>query len=409
MDFDDTSAEAEYRSGVRSFLEAHHADLTHGQSDSGQAADHPRTLELRRTQALLYEGGLIGVTWPTEFGGQGLTPMHQAIVDQELARASIPVLINHIGLGMCGPTIVVHGTDEQRARYLAPLLRADEVWCQLFSEPGAGSDLAGIRTSAKSDGDEWRIQGQKVWTTGAQFSRFGLALTRTDPSVPKHHGLTMFVIDMEAPGVTVRPLRQMTGDARFNEVYLDDVVVAETARIGGVGDGWRVALTTLSHERSAIGADGKELGMGVAALIELARRRLPEYSETEQALRRQELGRAVVLSLASRYGGYRRLSALSRGQSPGPEASAGKLAATRAANLVADIGVRLFGPDAVLADGDSGSEAWHRTEAGLPGYAIAGGTDEILKNVIGERVLGLPAEPRVDKDRPFQTAREAVS
>jgi alkylation response protein AidB-like acyl-CoA dehydrogenase len=382
--------------------------LVHGPGDTGESADHPRTLALRRTQALLYEGGLVGVTWPTEYGGQGLTPMHQAIVDQELARADIPMLINHIGLGMCGPTVVVHGTDAQRARYLAPLLSADDIWCQLFSEPGAGSDLAGIRTSATRDGDHWQIRGQKVWTTGAQFSRFGLALTRTDPSVPKHSGLTMFAIDMESPGIAVRPLRQMTGDSRFNEVYLDDALVPDEDRIGDVGDGWRVALTTLLHERSAIGADGRELGMGMAALLELAHRQLPTLSDEAQALRRQELGRAVVLSLAGRYGGYRRLSALSRGKTPGPEASAGKLAATRTAKLVADIGVRLSGPDAVVIERGSQREAWQRTQASLPGYSFAGGSDEILKNIIGERVLGLPAEPRMDKDRSF-AAIEGVS
>lgn len=406
MDFDDAPDEAAYRSHVRNYLTEHASELAHGPGDTGLPAGHPRTEAMRRTQAVLCDGGLVGVTWPREYGGQGLTPMHHAIVDQELVRADIPQFINHIGLGMCGPTLIAHGTGAQRSRYLPRLLRADDIWCQLFSEPGAGSDLAGIRTAAVREGDgTWRVNGQKVWTTGAQFSRYGILLTRTDPDRPKHGGLTMFVLDMDSPGVTVRPLRQMSGESRFNEVYLDEVIVPDDQRIGDVHDGWRVALTTLLHERTAIGGDGRELGLGIQALLELALDRLPAFSDDERVRHRQAIGRAVVDSLATRYTGYRRLSKLSHGERPGPEASAGKLTATRSARQVADVGIRLLGPGGLIAADTGDGERWHRALISLPGLALAGGTNEILKNVIGERVLGLPPEPRVDKTVPFRAAK----
>jgi alkylation response protein AidB-like acyl-CoA dehydrogenase len=401
MDFDDTPEEAAFRARVRTYLAEHSDELDHGAGDTGDGPEHPNTLALRRTQAVLYAGGLVGLTWPREYGGQGLTAMHQAIVDQELARAGVPRLINHIGIGMCGPTVIAYGSPDQKSRYLARLLSAEDIWCQLFSEPGAGSDLAALRTSAVRDGETWRVHGQKVWTTGAQFSRYGILLTRTAPELPKHKGLTMFVVDMRAPGVTVRPLRQMSGGTRFNEVFLDDVRILDAERLGDVNDGWRVALTTLMHERGAIGADGKEVGIGSDALLALAADRLARLDPARQAVMRQLVGRAVVESLASRYTGYRRLSVLSRGQTPGPEASAGKLAAVRAAKRVADAGVRLLGDSAPLGGDDAVTERWQQALAEMPGQSIAGGTDEILKNVIAERVLDLPPEPRLDKSGPF--------
>jgi alkylation response protein AidB-like acyl-CoA dehydrogenase len=401
MDFDDTPEEAEFRSLVREYLAEHAEELDHGPGDLGAGPEHPNTRALRRTQRILHAGGLVGLTWPREYGGQGLTAMHQAIVDQELARANVPRLINHIGIGMCGPTVIAYGSEDQKTRYLPRLLSADAIWCQLFSEPGAGSDLAALRTSARPSGDVWRVTGQKVWTTGAQFSRYAIVLARTAPELPKHKGLTMFVVDMRSTGVTVRPLRQMSGGTRFNEVFLDDVEIHDSERLGAVNDGWQVALTTLLHERGAIGADGKELGIGSSALAKLAAERIALLDPLRQAATRQALGRALVESFASRYTGYRRLSKLSRGETPGPEASAGKLAAVRAAKRVADVGVRLLGSNAVLGGGDPTTDRWQQTMAELPGQSIAGGTDEILKNVIGERVLGLPPEPRLDKSAPF--------
>src|SRR5919112_4904219 len=303
--------------------------------------------EMRRTQRVLAEAGLVGVTWPREYGGQGGTLVQQAIVAQELSRARVPTLINHIGIGMCGPTVIAHGSDDQKRRYLARLLRADDVWCQLFSEPASGSDLAALRTTAVRDGDDWVVNGQKVWTTLAHVADYGILLTRTDPDRPKHAGLTMFVVDMHAPGVTVRPLRQMGGQSDFNEVFFDDVRIPDSERLGEPGEGWRVALTTLMNQRGAHGGAGTDLGQPVEVLAAHARERLPALDRERQALARQAVGRAVVAALGARYTGYRRLTVLSQGGIPGPEASAGKLAGTEAARLVADAGVRLLGDDAV--------------------------------------------------------------
>jgi alkylation response protein AidB-like acyl-CoA dehydrogenase len=306
---------------------------------------------------------------------------------------------------MCGPTVIAHGSDEQRQRYLTRLLRADDVWCQLFSEPASGSDLAALRTTAVRDGDDWVVNGQKVWTTLAHVADLGILLTRTDPERPKHAGLTMFVVDMHAPGVTVRPLRQMVGSAGFNEVFFDDVRIPDSQRLGEPGEGWRVALTTLMNERVAIGGAGSDLGVPVERLVAHARERLPRLDPDRQVLARQAVGKAVVAALATRYTGYRRFTVLSQGGLPGPEASAGKLAGTAAAKLVADAGVRLLGDDAVYAATAEGDDTWQRSQGFLPGLAIAGGTDQVLRNILGERVLGLPPEPRSDKDAPFAGGR----
>ncbi|MGY1636266.1 acyl-CoA dehydrogenase family protein [Geodermatophilus sp. SYSU D00742] len=401
MDFDDTPDEAAYRASVRRVLDERAADLLHVGA-GGEAVD-ARTHEagLRRTQRVLAEAGLVGITWPRAYGGQGGTLVQQAIVAQELARARVPTLVNHIGLGMCGPTVIAHGSDDQKQRHLPRLLRADDVWCQLFSEPASGSDLAALRTTAVRDGDEWVVTGQKVWTTLAHVADLGILLARTDPHRPKHAGLTMFVVDMHAPGVTVRPLRQMVGSAGFNEVFLDEVRIPDEERLGEPGEGWRVALTTLMNERVAIGGAGSDLGLPVEALAALARERLPRLDAERQVIARQAVGRAVVAALATRYTGYRRFTVLSRGGLPGPEAGAGKLAGTAAAKLVADAGVRLLGDDAVYAATADGDDTWQRTQGYLPGLAIAGGTDQVLRNILGERVLGLPPEPRSDKTDPF--------
>src|SRR3712207_65354 len=235
----------------------------------------------------------------------------------------------------------------------------------------------------------------------AHISDYGIVLTRTDPNVAKHRGLTMFVVDMKAPGVTVRPLRQMSGGAEFNEVFFDDVYVPDSERLGDVDDGWRVALTTLMSERMSLGGGGTEVGMGIGTALDHVRRRFGELDADRQALLRQDLGRAYVQSLGIRYTGYRNLSRLSKGELPGPEASAGKLAGTKTSRAVADLAVRLLGDDAVYAQDADGSSTWQDEQASLPGMAIAGGTDEVLRNILGERVLGLPAEPRADKGVTF--------
>ncbi|MEP9361857.1 acyl-CoA dehydrogenase family protein [Nocardioides sp. CN2-186] len=398
MDFDDTPDEAAWRAKVRSFIEEHRDQL-------GSRADQRGFDDTvsRQRQALMYDAGYVGVTWPVEAGGRGGTPMQQSIIDQEMARAGVPGLINLIGIGMCGPTVIYHGSDDQKERYLKRLLRADDIWCQLFSEPASGSDLAALRTKAvRDDEGNWRISGQKVWTTLAHLADYGILLTRTDPDVAKHRGLTMFVVDMKAPGVTVRPLRQMSGGSDFNEVFFDDVVIPDSERLGDVGDGWRTALTTLMSERMTLGGGGTSIGVSVERVAEHVAERIGELSEARQALARQDFGRAYVASLGIRYTGYRLLTAVSQGQLPGPEASAGKLAGTKAARDLADLAVRLLGDDAVYAGTGDGGVSWQDLQAVLPGMAIAGGTDEVLHNIIGERVLGLPPEPRADKDKTFR-------
>jgi alkylation response protein AidB-like acyl-CoA dehydrogenase len=298
---------------------------------------------------------------------------------------------------MLGPTIIAHGTEEQKARYLGPMLHGDEVWCQLFSEPAAGSDLAGIQARARAQDDgSWRLSGQKVWTTNAQFASFGLLLARTDPDVPKHNGLTMFIVPMDAPGVTVRGLRQISGEAEFNEVFFDDVALPAEAVVGPVGGGWGTALTTLMFERVTIGLGSEGLGyradrFASAIAADETARRDPEV--------RRRLGELASEFISVRFTGYRTLSALQRGQIPGPEAALAKVTMVNAAIAAGDLIAETLGPDA-LGDGE-----WSYMISFLPGLKSAGGTEEILRNTVGERVLGLPPEPRLDKGIPFSELR----
>jgi alkylation response protein AidB-like acyl-CoA dehydrogenase len=382
---------------VQGFISAHAEQMPRGVA-SYNAADEAELNPRKKWQRLLYDAGFIGVGWPEEFGGRSGTPMQSAIVGQELTRAGSAPLINRIGLGMAGPTILVHGTQAQRSRYVRPLLRAEEVWCQLFSEPGAGSDLAAVETRAVLDSDEsvWRLTGQKVWTSTAHHSDFGIIITRSDMSLPKHQGLTYFVVDMHSPGITVRPLRQMSGDTGFNEVFFDDVRVPADNVIGEVHQGWTVVRTTLMNERLSIGGGGSEIGIGIDELLREMTAVIDDIPAERTTLLLQELGQAYIEALAVRLTGYRRLTAISRGAVPGPEASAGKLAAVASARRIADIGWRLLGDDAVWQDDPDAAPAWHRVSAILQGLSMGGGTEQILKNVIGERVLGLPPDLRAD-------------
>jgi alkylation response protein AidB-like acyl-CoA dehydrogenase len=391
MDFDDTADQGLLRTEVRQFLLDHEDELAHGDGAYLEEPGTDRIDALRRTQAALFDAGFIGLTWPEPYGGGG-SNAQQAVVNEELHRARVAGPVGHVGLGMCGPTILQHGSEEQKQRYIRRLLRADDLWCQLFSEPGSGSDLAALRTKAVRHDDGWHIQGQKVWTTLAQHCRYGILLARTNPDASKHRGLTMFVVDMEASGVTVRPLRQMTGHRGFNEVFLDDVVIDDSERLGDVDDGWHVALTTLMNERMAVGGGGGELGVRSDALIAHAAKRLPQLSEGRRALAVEALGSVLVESLAARYTGYRLQTSMEKGGRPGPEASAGKLTAVRVAHATADLGQRLLGEEAVLARSHDGDWRWATSQASSPGIALAGGTDEILRNILGERVLGLPSD-----------------
>jgi alkylation response protein AidB-like acyl-CoA dehydrogenase len=400
MDLNDTPEQSAYRARVREWLEAHR-DEAPAPRRRGAEDDQIGVDDHRAWQRKLAEGGFVGATWPKEYGGQGLGPIEQVIVGQEIAKAGVPGILDAIGVGMLGPTIIAHGTEEQKQRHLGPMLHADEVWCQLFSEPAAGSDLAGIQSRARRQDDgSWVLNGQKVWTTNAHFAAFGLLLARTDPDVPKHKGLTMFIVPMDAAGVTIRPLRQISGEPEFNEVFFDDVRLPAGSEVGAVDGGWGVALTTLMFERVAIGA-GSE-GMGYRA----DRFAAAVAADADAALDpdvRQRLGQTSVDLLALRFTGYRILTAIQRGQIPGPEAGLSKVTAVRAATEAADLIADVLGP-AALEDGE-----WAYLTSFLPGLKSAGGTEEILRNTVGERVLGLPPEPRLDKGVPFSELRAKVS
>ncbi len=398
MDLDDTPEQARYRAQVRGWLQEHRdqAPVLRGE---GALTDEQEIIAARRAwQGALAEAGLAGVTWPQEYGGQGLGPIEQVIVNQEIAAAGVPGILDAIGVGMLGPTIIAHGSDTQKERYLGPMLHGEEVWCQLFSEPAAGSDLAAVQTRAQQQQDgRWKLNGQKVWTTNAQFASYGLLLARTDPDVAKHQGLTMFAVPMDAPGVTVRGLRQISGEAEFNEVFFDEVMLDADASVGGVGSGWGTALTTLMFERVTIGLGGEGLGYNA---LRFARPIAEDGAARADSKVRERLGEIASELTAVRFTGYRTLTALQRGQIPGPEAGLAKVTIVNGAIAAGDLIADTVGPDA-LAPG----EDWAYMISFLPGLKSAGGTEEILRNTIGERVLGLPSEPRLDKGIPFSELR----
>jgi alkylation response protein AidB-like acyl-CoA dehydrogenase len=402
LDLNDTPEQAESRAEARAWLEENREQAP---PRSGSHED-PEYVNARRAwQRRLAEAGLAGVTWPREFGGRGLGPIEQVTVNQEISRAEAPGILDVIGIGMLGPCIIAHGSEEQKSRYLGPMLHGDEVWCQLFSEPGAGSDLAAVQTRARQGDDgRWTLNGQKVWTTNAQFASYGLLLARTDADVAKHKGLTMFIVPMDTNGVTVRGLRQISGEAEFNEVFFDDLSLDEDAVVGGVGNGWGTALTVLMFERVTIGFGSESFGSPA---------RLAETLASDPAARvdvdaRRRLGEVITELLAVRFNGYRALTVLARGQIPGPEAGLAKVTMVNAAIAATDLAADVVGPDALAEDND-----WSYLISFLPGLKSAGGTEQILRNTIGERVLGLPPEPRLDKGVPFSELRakekEAVS
>jgi alkylation response protein AidB-like acyl-CoA dehydrogenase len=394
VDLDDTAEQATFRAEARAWLEA---NKDQAPPRSGSHEDKEYIDSRRAWQRRLAEAGLAGVTWPRDVGGRGVGPIEQVTVNQEISRADVPGILDVIGIGMLGPCIIAHGSEEQKSTYLGPMLHGDEVWCQLFSEPGAGSDLAAVQTRARGHEDgTWTLNGQKVWTTNAQFASYGLLLARTDPDVPKHKGLSMFIVPMEASGVTVRGLRQISGEAEFNEVFFADVVLDEDAVVGGIGNGWGTALTVLMYERLTIGFGSESFG----SPAELSRTLAADPVARADADVRRRLGDVITELMAVRFNGYRALTTLSRGQIPGPEAGLAKVTMVNAAIVATDLGADVVGPDALAV----GSE-WSYLISFLPGLKSAGGTEQILRNTIGERVLGLPPEPRLDKGVPFSELR----
>ncbi len=372
------------------------------------AKHDPKTTPATEFLGAQYDLGLAWIHFPEGSGGLGLSPKLMNIVNAKLvgAGAPLPYGRNPIGYGMCAPTVVTHGSDEQKQRYLRKLFTGEEVWCQMFSEPGAGSDVASLATRAVRDGDEWILNGQKVWTTLAHVASYGIVLARTDTEQVKHKGLTMFVIDMHAPGVEVRPLVQATGEAEFNEVYMTDVRIPDAERLGDVGDGWRVSLTTLMNERVSIGGQVHPRGSGVIAV---AIDQWKKNAARQDAVARDALMRLWIDAEVNRLTNMRASQTRAKG-TPGPEGSVGKLAMAGLNQRIMSFVMDLLGPEALLypagyamdrprhaMDLSNPQKAFLRVQAN----SIEGGTTNIMKNILGERVLGLPGEPRADKDLPW--------
>ncbi len=394
MDFNDTPEEAAFRAEANAFLSKHLQPKEDGNSIRERGGDYlTRAKAWQKTKA---EGGFAQITWPKEIGGRGGTPMQQVIWNQEESKFDAPTAPFAIGLGMCVPTVIAFGSDEHKARYVKPALMGEEIWCQLFSEPAAGSDVAGLKTKAVKDGDEWVINGQKVWTTGAQFSDFGIVLTRTDPNVPKHKGLTMFIINMKDPGVEVRPIHQASGGREFNEVYFTDVRIPDSDRLGEPGMGWKVALVTLMNERLAVGGSP---GPDWKEIMDYAR----DAGSISDAAFRQKLADWYVAAQGYKLTKFRTQTALSRGETPGPENSIGKIITANHLQDICNSAIEMQDHYGLILDKEkSPADAiFQESFMWAPGLRIAGGTDEILKNIIAERVLGLPQDVRVDKDKTF--------
>ncbi|MEZ4331986.1 MAG: acyl-CoA dehydrogenase family protein [Myxococcota bacterium] len=403
MDFNDTPDEAAFRAEARSWLEQNAKPRTSlTPTISGEDLTPEIVKQSQAWQKKKADAGWACITWPKEYGGRGASPIQNAIWGQEQAKFETPPDVFSIGIGMCGPTILTHGTPEQKKRWIPKLVTGEEIWCQLFSEPSAGSDLAGLRTTAVKQGDEWVVNGQKIWTSGAQWCQWGILVVRTDPTVAKHAGLTFFVVDMRSPGIEIRPITQINRGQGFNEVFFTDVRIPDDQRIDAVGNGWAVSITTLMNERMSIGS-----GMGVGAIEELV-----DYIEgleidgrpaLEDRQVRERVAEFVVKARGLKYTGLRSLSALSQGKTPGPEASMGKLVGGLLQQHAASFAMELAGASSALLDAQAPAEAaWQERYLSLPGLRIAGGTDEILRNIIAERVLGLPPDARADKGLAFK-------
>ena len=406
MDFDDTREEAAFRAEARGWLAAH-AEPKRGAFETWQSRYHGREgwdgLERAKAfQAKKADAGFAALHWPVEWGGRALPPIYQVIYAQEESRYLVARGYFEIGLGMCMPTLFVYGTEEQKQRYAPRALRGDEVWCQLFSEPAAGSDLAGLRTRAMKDGDQWVVNGQKIWTSGAHWSDWAILVARSDPKTVKPKGLTFFFLSMKSPGIETRRIRQISGASHFNEVYFTDVRIPDSQRLGPVGGGWGVAITTLMNERLT---SGDLRGPDFEEIFELARHvPLEDGLAIESAAVRERLADIYVKTQGVRLTRFRTMTALSRGETPGPENSIGKLVNAPKAQEIASFAMDLLDVGGVIMDKDIAPvrAAFQESLLSSPGGRIAAGTDEILRNIIAERVLGLPPDVRVDKDLPFR-------
>jgi len=377
VDLRDTPGEAQFRAELRAWVDANLPEDKRGGRGGAQRFEDPFIREWSRK---LYGAGYAGLTWPKEYGGQGAPPSFQAILYEELAAVQAPTHVGVIGLNMAGPTIIAHGSEEQKSRYLQPILAADEIWCQGFSEPDAGSDLAAARTRAERRGEVYVVNGQKVWSSFAHIADFCILVTQSDPEAERYRNLTYLLVDMHAPGVEVRPLRQITGEAEFNEIFFSDVEVPVENRLGDEGDGWQVAMTTLLHERAT-------LGFALTATFDALFGRLLEETEERDPtpLVRDALAREWIELQGLRYTNYRALGTYERTGVPGPEGSGVKLRWSEANQRLTKLARELRGPDGILDDG-----WWNHQQLRSRGNTIEAGTSEVLRNIIAERVLGLP-------------------
>jgi hypothetical protein len=405
MNFDDTPQEAEFRATARKWVEANAPKEMHdelSQSSLGRIRlKNKDMVEVGKDwQKKKAEAGWACLSWPKEYGGRGASPIEKVIWQQEEGVYGKLTQPFQIGEGMCGPTVMAFGSEEGKRERLPKLASGEEIWCQLFSEPAGGSDVAGLRTRAEKKGDDWIVNGQKIWTSGAHYSDWGLLITRTDPNVPKHKGLTMFYLDMKSPGVEVKPIKQANGMQEFNEVFFTDVKIPDNQRLGAVGDGWNVSLTTLMNERASIGA---RLATGLPEVFAFCNDLMTaDGPAIEDRNVRSKLAEWAVKNNGLKYTSYRTMSALSKGERPGPENSIGKLVSGTMLQDIATFAMDLQGAAGALAGNDAEAAGqFQQMLMSSPSMRIAGGTDEILRNIIAERVLGLPGDIRVDKNVPF--------
>jgi alkylation response protein AidB-like acyl-CoA dehydrogenase len=392
MNFDFSEAEESFRKEVRAWLERNLPDDLRGRAFAASRADHEEVRKLRAWQQRMHAAGYVGMDWPREFGGRGASIVEQLILYQEMARAESPQLVNRGGLSMLGPTLMKHGTPEQQRRFLPKILTAEDLWCQGFSEPNAGSDLANLQTRAVLDGDHFVVNGQKVWTSMAHVADWCFLLVRTNPEAPRHKGISFLLVDMKSPGITVRPLRQMTGEAEFNEVFFDNVRVPAANLVGKRDEGWAVAITTLAYERDLLTFIRHiSLRNALHRLVRLAR----ERGRADDPVVRQKVAGLWIGEQALQLNGYRSLTKILRGGQPGPEGSTSKLYWSHLDQELAQVATEVLGPASQIAHGS----AWAPDEGQWEFYAllaqasgIRAGTTEILRNILGERVLGLPKD-----------------
>jgi len=397
LDFDFTEAQQGFRQDVRAWLATNLPEDLRGRGFASSRGEPEKVVRLREWQRTLHKAGFVGMDWPAEYGGRGASLVEQVIFYEEMSRAQAPQPLNRSGLSMLGPTLMKHGTPAQRARHLDRILTAEEIWCQGFSEPNAGSDLANLQTRAVLDGDHYVINGQKVWTSMGHVADWGFFLVRTDPAAPKHKGLTFILVDMKSPGLTLRPLRQITGEAEFNETFLDNVRVPAANVVGKVNEGWAVALTTLAYERDVLTFIRHiSLRTALHRLLEVARR-TPRGGRpaAHDPVVRQKIAELLIGERCLQLHGYRSLTRILHGGAPGPEGSTSKLFWSQLDQDLAEVATHVIGPYSQIKAGhplapDEGQWEFYCLLA--RGSGIRAGTTEILRNILGERVLGLPKD-----------------